>query len=68
MKETSVTTWLMDTALFTMPATPNAARLQKWIEANDASLFLSAASLVEINAGIARLSEKASARAAALKT
>ena len=63
-----MTTWLMDTALFKMPATPNAASLQKWFDANDASLFLSAASLVEINAGIARLSWKASARGAALKT
>ena len=63
-----MTTWLMDTALFKMPATPNAASLQKWFEANDASHFLLAASLAEINAGIARLSGKASARGAALKT
>ena len=61
-----MTTWLMDTALFKMPATRNAASLQKWFEANDASLFLSAASLAEINAGIARLSRKASERGAAL--
>jgi predicted nucleic acid-binding protein len=49
-------TWLMDTALFNTLASPKAAILDKCFEANDASIFLSAASLPEIVHGIGKMS------------
>jgi predicted nucleic acid-binding protein len=60
-------TWLIDTAIFNTLATPKAASLQKWFEANSASFFLSTASLVEIGASVAKLSAKAPARGGALQ-
>ena len=48
-------TWLMDTALFGTLASPKAKGLRNWLEANDASVFLSAASLTEIAAGIGKV-------------
>ena len=62
-----MTTWLIDTALFTMLASPRAASLRNWLEANDASLFLSAASLTEIAAGVAKIPASQSLRANALR-
>jgi hypothetical protein len=62
-----MTTWLIDTALFKMLASPKAASLRNWLEANDASLFLSAASLTEIAAGIAKMPASQSHRAQALR-
>ena len=50
-----MTTWLMDTALFKMLATPKAKPLLQWCEANDASLFISAVSLTEVARGINKL-------------
>ena len=62
-----MTTWLIDTALFKMLASPKAASLRNWLEANDASLFLSAASLTEIAAGVAKIPASQSLRANALR-
>jgi predicted nucleic acid-binding protein len=50
-----MSTWLMDTALFKMLATPKANPLLAWCQANDASLYISAASLTEISLGINKL-------------
>ena len=58
-------TWLMDTALLKAVGSPKAANLQKWFEAHDASIFLSAASLSEIVSSIEILSAKQSQRGAA---
>jgi predicted nucleic acid-binding protein len=55
MKGETMSTWLMDTALFNMLATPKAKPLLRWCEANDASLYISAASLTEIAMGINKL-------------
>jgi predicted nucleic acid-binding protein len=52
-----LTTWLIDTALFKGLA-PRASRrstLQGWIEAHEEPIFLSVASLVELEAAIARV-------------
>ena len=49
-----MTTWLIDTALFAVLGTPKAEPLRRWCEDADASLYLSAASLTEIAAAIAR--------------
>jgi toxin FitB len=50
-----MSTWLMDSALFKMLATPKAKPLLQWCEANDPSLYLSAASLTEVALGISKL-------------
>ncbi|HEY1863732.1 MAG TPA: PIN domain-containing protein [Roseiarcus sp.] len=59
-----MSTWLIDTALFKMLATPKAEPLLKWCEANDASLYVSAASLTEIALGVSKLSGSQYQRAA----
>ena len=58
-----MSTWLMDTPLFNMLATPKAKPLLEWCEANDASLFISAASLTEVARGISKLPGSQSQRA-----
>jgi toxin FitB len=63
MKGEIMSTWLMDTALFKMLATRKAKPLLQWCEANDASLYISAASLTEIVRGIDKLPESQSQRA-----
>jgi predicted nucleic acid-binding protein len=63
MKGETMSTWLMDTALFKMLATPKAKPLLQWCEANDASLYISAASLTEIALGINKLPGSHSQRA-----
>jgi toxin FitB len=63
MKGETMSTWLMDTALFKMLATPKAKPLLQWCEANDASLYISAASLTEIALGINKLPRSQSQRA-----
>ena len=60
------TTWLIDTAIFKMLGSPNAVRLRHWVEANDASLFLSTASLTEIAAAIGRAPANQPQRSAAM--
>jgi toxin FitB len=65
MKGEDMSTWLMDTPLFKMLATPKAKPLLEWCEANDASLFISAASLTEIALGIDKLPGSQSQRASA---
>lgn len=50
-----MSTWLLDTALFQMLATPMAKSLLEWCETNDASLYISAASLTEIALAINKL-------------
>jgi predicted nucleic acid-binding protein len=57
---------LMDTALFQILPLPRAASLRHWCEANDASLFLSAASLTEIAGAIHKMPSSPSERAKAL--
>jgi predicted nucleic acid-binding protein len=58
-----MSTWLLDTPLFNMLATPKAKPLLEWCEANKPSLFISAASLTEVARGIDRLSGSQSQRA-----
>ena len=58
-----MSTWLMDTPLFKMLATPRAKPLLEWCEVNDASLYISAASLTEIALGINKLPGSQSQRA-----
>ena len=60
-----MSTWLMDTPLFKMLATPRAKPLLEWCEVNDASLYISAASLTEIALGINKLPGSQSQRASA---
>jgi len=60
-------TWLVDPPLLKVVASPKAASLQQWCEANNASLFLSAASLTEISAGIGKMPASQSQRANALR-
>ena len=63
MKGKNMSTWLMDTPLFNMLATPKAKPLLEWCEANDASFFISAASLTEVARGINKLPGSQSQRA-----
>ena len=63
-----MTTWLADTALLKILGSPSAARLRQWVEANDASLFLSTASLTEIAAAIGKTPANQSQRSTALQT
>jgi predicted nucleic acid-binding protein len=65
MKGETMSTWLMDTALFKMLATPKAKPLLEWCEANDVSLYISAASLTEVALGINKLPGSQSQRASA---
>ncbi len=63
-----MSTWLMDTALFKILASPKATSFRHWLEAHDASVFLSAASLTEIAASIAKMPANPSQRGAGLRT
>jgi hypothetical protein len=51
-----MSTWLLDTPLFNMLATPKAKPLLEWCAANRPSLFISAESLTEISAAIGKMS------------
>lgn len=62
-----MSTWLMDTPLLKMLATSKAKPLLDWCEANDASLFISAASLTHVVGGISKLSTSQSEGAKALR-
>ena len=63
-----MSTWLVDTPLCKMLATPKAKPLLEWCEANEASLFISAASLTEVALGINKLPGSQSQRAKAQRT
>jgi predicted nucleic acid-binding protein len=65
MKGKTMSTWLMDTALFKMLQTAKARPLLEWCEANDASLFISVASVTHLARGISKLPGSQSQRAAA---
>jgi predicted nucleic acid-binding protein len=56
-------TWLMDTPLFSLLQTAKAKPLVEWCEANDASLFISAASLTHVAQAISKLPGSQSQRA-----
>jgi hypothetical protein len=43
-----MSTWLLDTSLFKMLVAPKSKPLLDWCEANDASLYISAASLTQV--------------------
>jgi hypothetical protein len=58
-----MSTWLLDTPLFNMLATPKAKPLLEWCAANRPSMFISAASLTEVARGIDKLSGSQSQRA-----
>ncbi len=60
-----MSTWLMDSALFKMLATPKAKPLLEGCEANDPSLYISPASLTEVALGISKLPVSQSQRASA---
>jgi predicted nucleic acid-binding protein len=62
-----MSTWLLDTALFNMLATPKAKPLHEWCEANKPSLFISAESLTEISAAIGKMSASRWQRGDALR-
>ena len=50
-----MTTWLIDTALFKAFGSTKATPVRNWLDAHGASVFLSAASLVEIAAAITKM-------------
>jgi predicted nucleic acid-binding protein len=60
-----MSTWLMDTPLFKMLQTAKAKPLLEWCEANDASLFVSTASLTHVAQAISKLPGSQSQRATA---
>jgi predicted nucleic acid-binding protein len=60
-----MSTWLMDTPLFKMLATPKVKPLLEWCEANEASLFISAASLTHVAQAISKFPGSQSQRASA---
>jgi len=62
-------TWLIDTALFATlgPASSQKSGLRHWLEAHREPVFLSAASLVEIEAAIRRVPASQQARVSALR-
>jgi predicted nucleic acid-binding protein len=62
-----MSTWLLDTPLFNMLATPKAKPLLEWCEANKPSLFISAESLTEISAAIGKMSANRWQRGEALR-
>jgi predicted nucleic acid-binding protein len=49
-----MTSWLIDIPLFKVIASAKPMSVRNWLESNDASVFLAAASLVEIAAAIAK--------------
>ena len=62
-----MSTWLMDTPLLKMLTPEKAKPLLDWCEANDASLFISAASLAHVAQGIDKLPTSQSQGAKALR-
>lgn len=64
-----MSTWLIDTALFKglAPGAAKKSSLSAWIETHDEPAFLSAASLVELEAAIARVPRGQKERADALR-
>lgn len=62
-----MTTWLIDTALFKALAPGGATSVRDWLKTNEASIFLSAASLVELSAAIARTPESQNQRRKAMR-
>jgi toxin FitB len=58
-----MSTWLLDTPIFNMLATPKAKPLLEWCAANRPSLFISAQSLTEISTAIGKMSGYQSQRA-----
>lgn len=62
-----MTTWLIDTPLLNAIASPKAMSVCKWLEDNDASVFLSAASLVELAAAIAKTPQVQAQRRASMQ-
>lgn len=62
-----MTTWLIDTALFKALAPGGATSVGDWLKTNQASVFLSAASLVELSAAIARTPESQNQRRQAMR-
>jgi predicted nucleic acid-binding protein len=58
-----MSTWLLDTPLFNMLQTAKATPLLEWCEANDASLFISVASLTHLARGVSKLPGSQSQRA-----
>jgi toxin FitB len=67
MMEFSMSTFLIDTPLLKLLASPRAAPVQQWCEANDASLFLSSVSLTEIAGSIDKMPSSQSQRVLALR-
>jgi predicted nucleic acid-binding protein len=63
-----MSTWLMDTPLLKMLAPQKAKPLFDWCEANDASLFISAASLAHVVGGISKLPTSQSEGSRALRS
>ena len=63
---TILATWLIDTALFKSLAPGRSQSLRVWLETHAAPVFLSAASLVEIEAAIAQASSSQTQKGAAL--
>jgi toxin FitB len=67
MEGKTMSTWLMDTPLLKMLRLEKAKPLLHWCEANDASLFISAASLAHVAQGIDKLPTSQSQGAKALR-
>jgi hypothetical protein len=67
MEGKTMSTWLMDTPLLKMLTPEKAKPLLDWCEANDASLFISAASLAHVAQGIDKLPTSQSQGAKALR-
>ncbi|MBV8293121.1 MAG: hypothetical protein JOY55_15155 [Mycobacterium sp.] len=69
MGKKALDSWLIDTALFKSrgPGSPQRSSLRSWIEANEAPLFLSAASPVVIEAAIDKIPASRAERASALR-
>jgi len=62
-----LTTWLIDTALFKTLAAGTSRGLRTWLGTSHDPVFLSAASLVELQSAIAKLSRGQALRAEALR-
>jgi hypothetical protein len=63
-----VNTWLIDTALFKSLASgaPKGSTLRHWLESHEDPIFLSVASLVEVEAAIQRIRARHAKRADAM--
>jgi toxin FitB len=66
-QEIALTTWLIDTALFKSLAQQSSRSFRNWIEVHDDSIFLSAASLVELQAAITKIPSSQAERTEALR-